>query len=822
MNTHNLDLRRACALSHILPSIAIALTFACGSSGEGNEGDTSNDESPCYPTVKFADPRLSHQVFRRIGVPEMPLTVTEFSALWEGDHWDPHYSSTINGADFAGIRDLEGIQCLPLERFSCSNCPVKDLSPLAELQELDTILITGADAPDLAPLAEIETLRSVSLRGSGVTDASPLLHAGASLPSLREINLSDNAIHTIEGAPTLPGLHKLDLANNALQAAPPVAGFPLLDRLLLDNNPLTDLSSLAEHPALKELTVSNTQLETLAGLESTALVDLDAANSMLISADALPPTVERVDLSGNNLTAAPTVPLPQLSYLALVNNKLETLAGLNTPALENLRASNNQLTTLDGITSTTGIRSLTVNNNNLTDLAGVPLAVNGSLHASHNAITDLSGLSEAPLLAHLDVSYNPLGDLSTLPALTLQSRLSLEETGIESVAEIEKITFTGESVDINIAGNPISDFSPLAVYDGPGTRLTINASRTGVDDLTQALLFRPDTSLDLSGNEISDVSALVDPSLALESLDLSNNQITTLPPMAGISLDVNILDLSNNLIADLESFAGVTLGDGFPGRSVYLDGNALTSLSGLDTATVNGLKYLGLSNNAITDVSALALDADLTEIWHLDLSDNQITDIPESSWKITMLNISGNPIESVGKLRVSTLTCERCALTSFAGLADVLPELSALELSDNPISSLVGIEGASELWALEINRIAAVDFSPISATKLGAVSADDNGITDASPFTTLPEGPTISLRDNQITDISLVVELAAPYAEFDLSGNPVDIDLSLDALYTRCLRADISIAWEGWSCLIPNYESRPPAPAPNSARGTAP
>jgi Leucine-rich repeat (LRR) protein len=120
--------------------------------------------------------------------------------------------------------------------------------------------------------------------------------------------------------------------------------------------------------------------------------------------------------------------------------------------------------------------------------------------------------------------------------------------------------------------------------------------------------------LDLSGNEITDVSPLAGLT-NLESLWLDENQISDLSPLKGLT-NLKYLYLENNQISDLSPLAGLTL------TELSLFANEITDISSL--ARLTKLEALVLTTNQISDLSPLA---GLTNLERLTLNENQISDI---------------------------------------------------------------------------------------------------------------------------------------------------------------------------------------------------
>ncbi|MCL2779895.1 MAG: protein phosphatase 1 regulatory subunit 42 [Actinomycetia bacterium] len=178
-------------------------------------------------------------------------------------------------------------------------------------------------------------------------------------------------------------------------------------------------------------------------------------------------------------------------------------------------------------------------------LAGLSLAV-GATAASAATIADTfpdSGLAQCVADA---LNGGPSGDPTdpyVQSDIDLIADLSCQSYGISALDGIDN--FTG-LLSLNLSGNQISDISVL----GPLTSLQILVlSGNQIDDATAVAGLTGLTKLDLSNNQLTylpDLSALT----ALTQLDLSNNQLTDVSPLSGLTA-LTEANLSNNQILDI-------------------------------------------------------------------------------------------------------------------------------------------------------------------------------------------------------------------------------------------------------------------------------
>ena len=186
-------------------------------------------------------------------------------------------------------------------------------------------------------------------------------------------------------------------------------------------------------------------------------------------------------------------------------------------------------------------------------------------------------------------------EMATLTRLEVPNANISDLTGIEHATNLKSLNLGVEFVVISFKNsNSISDLSPLE----------------GLTNLTK---------LNLSGNGLSDVSALV-PVLSgltnLRWLVLGNNSISDISALSGLT-NLSELDLGDNSISDISAVAGLT-------NLTRLD-LAFNSISDISAvADLTNLTGLELAFNSISDISAVA---DLTNLIWLELSNNSISDI---------------------------------------------------------------------------------------------------------------------------------------------------------------------------------------------------
>ncbi|PZE20020.1 leucine-rich repeat domain-containing protein [Paenibacillus xerothermodurans] len=172
-------------------------------------------------------------------------------------------------------------------------------------------------------------------------------------------------------------------------------------------------------------------------------------------------------------------------------------------------------------------------------------------------------------------------------------------------------------------------------------RLTeLNASGRAIRDLTGIEHATGLKSLNLSDNEIGDVSQLG--ALAeLETLILNGNGLSDVDGIGGLP-SLTSLWLTNNQISDLRQLSSL-------GRlqHLYAAHNRVNSLAGLEE--LQQLTDLNLAGNDIQDVSPIRA---LSQLQTLNLGDNEISAIGgmEELVQLEWLSLANNPVTNITPL----------------------------------------------------------------------------------------------------------------------------------------------------------------------------
>ena len=163
----------------------------------------------------------------------------------------------------------------------------------------------------------------------------------------------------------------------------------------------------------------------------------------------------------------------------------------------------------------------------------------------------------------------------------------------------------------------------------------------------------------------------------------------------------------------------------------YLDlsSNQLTELpKGLGKLTQ--LEELRLGKNQLTSLKGLEK---LTQLEQLSLGFNQLTEVPKELEKLTQLELlylGGNQ------------------LTSLKGL-EKLTQLKDLNLEGNKLTNLKGLEKLTQLTLLSLRENQLIDVKGLeNLTQLEELQLDDNQLTDVKGLEKLTQLSIVTLEDN--------------------------------------------------------------------------
>jgi len=239
-----------------------------------------------------------------------------------------------------------------------------------------------------------------------------------------------------------------------------------------------------------------------------------------------------------------------------------------------------------------------------------------------------------------------------------------DKTRQEVLQEIEKAKQAGDTA-LNLSSNQLTNVSE------------------GIEELKNL------TKLNLRDNRLTSIPKWVKKMGNLKELNLGGNQLTRVPEGIRELKNLTALSLYNNQLTHVPECIGE-----LKNLSVLrLYNNQLTSVPG-GIRELKNLTRLDLSKNQLTSVPEWIRE--LKNLTILDLSDNQLTSVPE--WirelkNLTELGLSGNQLTSVPEWiremkNLTELSLHNNQLTSIPEGIKELTNLTGLNLSKNSIREL--------------------------------------------------------------------------------------------------------------------------------------
>jgi Leucine-rich repeat (LRR) protein len=200
----------------------------------------------------------------------------------------------IGALTAAGVQNLTSATWIDLRSNS-----ITDLSPFADLPNLQTLVLASNGITNVGPLAGITTLQTLGLFSNTISDIGPL----GALSNLRVLTIQNNSIVDISVITSLPQLEDLYLYGNSITNIAALASLNDPRLIRIDGLPISDLSPISSITNLNWLGIDDfglTDLSLVAPI--TTLGDISVRNNSLTDISALlSKTLRGVYLSGNPL-----------------------------------------------------------------------------------------------------------------------------------------------------------------------------------------------------------------------------------------------------------------------------------------------------------------------------------------------------------------------------------------------------------------------------------------------------------------------------------------------------------------------------------------
>ncbi len=353
-----------------------------------------------------------------------------------------------------------------------------------------------------------------------------------------ELYLTGDSSYTSHYSPDEDALEISSLTKSDWNAICQLTNLKTLSLVGCGLSSLEGISALTE---LEVLDISGNDLSSLSALaELDGLVELYAADNAFSGLSPLSGLTDLsiLDLSGNNISdPAPIQRLSRLTVLSLSGNKIADSSRLSSlTGLTTLDLSDNRLESLSGLYGLSDLQALFVDGNPLT---------NSQLAAFANQLPSCT----------LDVEVLDIPDTVTIGGKSYSTSLTKLDLSSASLGDgdIDDLKYMVNLTELDLSGNAISDFSALSrLYSL--TSLTMSYNRAEDISCLSGLIHLK--TLYLSSNNISDLSPIADLT-ELETLAIGNNPFTSLNPVRGLT-NLTLLVMCDCQIDSLEPLYTLT------------------------------------------------------------------------------------------------------------------------------------------------------------------------------------------------------------------------------------------------------------------------
>ena len=439
----------------------------------------------------------------------------------------------------------------------------------------------------------------------------------------------------------------------------------------------------------------------------------------------------------------------------------------------------------------------------MTTLTNLLCATRNDERRTVNEVASLAGLEHATSLVQLQITNHAVSDLSPLSGLASLRRLYAGGGPLTDVSPLANLTGL---TDLRVAANSISDLTPLA---GLTSLRHLEVGSNAISDIAALAGLTSLTFLGIYSNRISDISAIAGMT-SLETLQMDTNAVADIDAVSGLTSIVYLTAEYNNIwdISALTANRGIG-----SAKLVALTGNplgcaAVAAVAELRArgATVHVYSAAEAAPAAPANLAVEMADGTATLTWDAPPADTvRVHEVRRrsganggfGSWKmvpgggesrshrvpdlaggshafevraVNAMGCSTAARASIGGATVSIKDaslryCVERELDKASGSAITEDDMASIERLScrlfgpdrsphGQIRSLEGLQFATGLMRLNIERNAVSDLSPIAQLPLVTLDIYRNAVTDFSALTSLRSLTTLSAGGNPTSDIT--------------------------------------------------------------------
>ncbi len=722
-------------------------------------------------------------------------------------------SLIINEDDPLYEIDLNGIQCFPyINKLELTGKSIKDISPLINLERVETLTIDNTKIFKLEPLKNMTKLKSLTINNTntlqrldGIENFKRLSEINlvnnglieveelADLENLETININKNEVETIDALSNLPKLKTLSVENNKISFnnVNEIDGFDALENLFAATNNICKTEALGTLEKLKILDISNNNLtnmnaeascmstvadftfiENISGLETFFAKDNGIDSLATITSDLDLGNLKILDLSNNLISnISPLINNTSLhdnvfETLILKDNLIAELPVINNdtlPTIKTLDLSNNKLTKITNFQKHDSLVNLNLAENEITEIIDSFIEMDNLTQVSwyknidedekKNIISRIenSFIDTPQILFNLNEDINVL----SFDFLTTNTDIINSFKGLNQFTEVNLNDCGINSIDIN-------SFNLLNV-----TKVEVNDNQ-----LTDILWINnlPNlTNFSATNNLISNIEEEIINPTKINTLDLSGNLIDNVAflSVANFPKLKNLSLANNNIISINELFKLSTI------ENVDLSNNFITTLPALTQTTLPSIKVLNLANNNLTKIIDFKDNDSLSD---LILHNNEITEIVNSFSemdnlsRITWFDYENEKYNDINRIENSFINTPK--LLFYLNEDINVLSFDFLTINTDIINSFKGLNQFTEVNLNDygINSIDINSFNLLNVTK---VEVNNNQLTDILWINNLPKLGSFS-ADNNLINISITDINSNLIKNLSLVGNQIN------------------------------------------------
>ncbi|MGO5074155.1 leucine-rich repeat domain-containing protein [Clostridium sporogenes] len=591
--------------------------------------------------IEFEDKNLEEEVRKAANPKDRPkgsLTYMDVSGIKELNLHNKN------------IKSLKGIEYLKnISNLDISDNHITDISYLRGLDSLEKLNLYNNDIKDISAVSNLPKLKYLNMAKNEAVDISYLKN----LNYLEHLDLRDNKIENIASLEGKISLIHLFMSNNNIGDFSPISKLKYLKSLYLVGNhssnydyakdyynnlkdkdfklniPIAFKDKVFEelirkeinkpsgyvYPSdlenIKELDLHNTHVEKLNAIEnmiSLEKLNLSGTDIQDISLLNELTNLKEVNISDTNINDIRALEnAPYIKYLNINKTGVANLEYIkNMKHIEKLYVSDTKVSTIPDLVS---LKELNISNCNVTNIEFI---------SSLSKLTYLC-LSNVQIKGHILDNIDNIKYLKNLEYLSISGTDVVNIDVVKELINLKKLDITGctkinteilsHLSNVEIIGNETVMFADKALekeireliknYSEPIYKRQLSSitklelSGKGIKDL-QGLESMKDTLtyLDLSNNEISDISSLKE-LINLNKLVLHKNKIGSIKPIEYLK-SLKEVDLSNNIIGDITALGGLS-----QLTRLDLSKNGVVSIANL--SGLENLQYLSLYENKISE-----------------------------------------------------------------------------------------------------------------------------------------------------------------------------------------------------------------------------